>query len=115
MKIFKRLFDKFKKKHDPNFHKEGLPCYQNNTETSDCKVASGSRCIAAGVNSKITISGICRHPNRQHVDPNQLDGLPITERGWTHCIYYGKNEECYFGGHCEHCKRVWIKGSNNEK
>ena len=119
MNIVKRIINKIKKKND-HFHVEGLPMSVVKPDIADFtnskseRMATGSRSAALGINSKVTISGICRHPNRRHIDSSQLDGLPITESGWTHCIFYGNYDACYYGGNCDHCKRIFIKGGCND-
>lgn len=114
MKIFKCISDKFKKNYDieentsNNFsiEKEDFDT-PDNTKTY---TATGSCCYAAGINSKITPSGFCTHPEKREVDRRFLDGLPISERHWTHCVFYRIDSDdgkykCFFGGDCEYCKK----------
>jgi hypothetical protein len=65
-------------------------------------LVTGSRCHALGANTKLATNGLCGHPNKRPINPNCLDGLPISERDWTHCIFCRDMKYCYFAGDCEH-------------
>lgn len=87
----------------------------DNTKTY---TATGSRCYAAGINSKITPSGFCTHPEKREVDRRFLDGLPISERHWTHCVFYRLDDDgqhkCFFGGDCEYCMKNDVENKTEE-
>lgn len=66
-------------------------------------MCSGTYSVALGINTKIATNGLCGHPNKRPINPNMLDGLPIPEFGWTHCIFCSEDmKHCYFAGECEH-------------
>ena len=79
---------------------------------SEIKV-TGSNCYALEIDAKIVPRGLCGHPNKRSVNPEKLDGLPISERDWTHCVFcvFGEKEYCTFAGECEHR----IKGADDEQ
>ena len=76
--------------------------------------ATGHRCVALGVNSKIVASGTCGHPSKREIKLNRLDGLPISEQNWTHCIFCKGNKYCYFGGQCGHRIPIQKESENTE-
>jgi hypothetical protein len=65
-------------------------------------LCSGARNVALGVDAKLVPAGLCGHPNKRPINPARLDGLPISERDWTHCIFYRDLKYCYFAGNCKH-------------
>lgn len=68
----------------------------------DKLTVTGNRCVAAGIDTKIVPSGKCNHPEKRFVKEEYLDGLPIPEHAWTHCIFCNKDSDCFFTGECNH-------------
>ena len=68
----------------------------------DKRTVTGNRSVGLGIDAKIIPSGKCNHPEKRFVREEYLDGLPIPEHAWTHCIFCSKNSDCFFGGDCEH-------------
>lgn len=62
---------------------------------------TGNLSAALGVDAKVVPNGKCNHPNKREVRRERLDGLPISERDWTHCVFC-RGGECVFAGECEH-------------
>ena len=100
-----RIFDKFKiifkKKRDTSNESNEE---QNQITTDKSKICTGHNNYAIGIDAiKIPI-GKCMHINRRTINKERLDGLPISERDWTHCIFYSEFGECFFAGNCPYCK-----------
>lgn len=65
-------------------------------------LVTGGCSYALGINAKLVTNGLCGHPNKRPINPDCLDGLPISERDWTHCVFCRDMEHCYFAGDCEY-------------
>lgn len=65
-------------------------------------IVTGSRCVALGVDSVVVPAGLCNHPAKRLVNQDHIDGLPISEQDWTHCIFCDKLNNCYYAGECEY-------------
>lgn len=80
---------------------ESLRAGDEREKQSEIKV-TGSNCYALGIDAKIVPKGLCGHPNKRSVNPEKLDGLPISERDWCHCVFCRDMKYCYFAGACEY-------------
>ena len=65
-------------------------------------LCSGHRNVALGINTKLATNGLCGHPNKRPVNPTRLDGLPISEQDWTHCVFCRDMKHCFFAGDCKY-------------
>lgn len=76
---------------------------KKNQSSKDERQACGARCEAIPSDAKIVPSGRCGHPDKRPV-PEEiiLDGLPIPEHLWTHCVFCKGYGDCYFAGICNH-------------
>ena len=74
---------------------------------------TGNRSSAVGADVKVVPNGKCNHPNKREVTQEYLlDGLPIPEWAWTHCMFcYG--DECVYAGECEHRKTYRTEGDDH--
>lgn len=64
-------------------------------------LVTGNRSVALGIDAQVKPCGKCNHPNKREVRRELLDGLPISEGDWTHCLFCWSGE-CVFAGECEH-------------
>ena len=65
-------------------------------------LVTGHNSHALDINTKLATNGLCGHQNKRPINPNCLDGLPISERDWAHCIFCRDMKYCYFAGNCEY-------------
>ena len=62
---------------------------------------TGAHNVALGVDAKVKLCGSCNHPNKREVNRDCLNGLTISKRDWTHCVFY-RFGGCVYAGECEH-------------
>ena len=102
MNILNKIKNLFKKKQptDESINKASV---EQKSEPSH--IATGARNYALGIDTIVIPIGKCMHLNRRTINKDRLDGLPISEQDWTHCIFYSESGECYFAGDCSYCKK----------